>query len=93
VPPLLNIQSVSSNTPKGVTFPSFLSVIRAPHLETAANLGRLLCTNCPPQVVLVSSMGVTKPDNPLNCRGDGKILMWKLMAEEYLVNSGQCRCS
>ena len=91
-----------------------------------------------PQVVLVSSMGVTKPNHPLNRIGDGKvrawghtrarmpwlapapasrtassaptalaaaplpagplpaayclpplqILMWKHMAEEYLVNSG-----
>lgn len=40
------------------------------------------------QVVLVSSMGVTKPDHPLNRIGNGKILMWKRMAEEYLVNSG-----
>ena len=40
------------------------------------------------QVVLISSMGVTKPDHPLNRIGGGKILMWKRMAEEYLVNSG-----
>jgi hypothetical protein len=46
------------------------------------------------QVVLISSMGVTKPDHPLNRIGDGKILFWKRMAEEYLVNSGAVRhCS
>ena len=49
-------------------------------------------THRPPQVVLVSSMGVTKPEHPLNCIGGGKILMWKRMAEEYLVNSGECSC-
>ena len=40
----------------------------------------------------MSSMGVTKPDHPLNRIGGGKILMWKRMAEQYLVNSGQCQC-
>ncbi|KAL4425711.1 hypothetical protein ABPG75_009727 [Micractinium tetrahymenae] len=40
------------------------------------------------QVVLVSSMGVTKADHPLNRIGGGKILFWKRMASEYLVNSG-----
>lgn len=33
------------------------------------------CTVGLPQVVLVSSMGVTKPDHPLNRIGDGKILV------------------
>lgn len=40
------------------------------------------------QVVLVSSMGVTKPDHPLNRIGGGNILVWKRLAEEYLANSG-----
>eukprot|EP00887_Chlorella_sp_A99_P007468 scaffold2.g7468.t1 len=38
------------------------------------------------QVVLVSSMGVTRPDRPLN--RIGQILTWKRRAEEYLVNQG-----
>ncbi|GAB4821230.1 hypothetical protein N2152v2_008276 [Parachlorella kessleri] len=33
-------------------------------------------------------MGVTKADHPLNRIGNGKILFWKRMAEEYLANSG-----
>eukprot|EP00884_Botryococcus_braunii_P014981 jgi/Botrbrau1/23484/Bobra.106_1s0036.2 len=40
------------------------------------------------KVVLVSSMGVTQPDNFLNTIGDGKILLWKRKAEEYLIASG-----
>lgn len=40
------------------------------------------------RVVLVSSMGVTQPDNMLNSIGDGKILLYKRKAEEYLVASG-----
>lgn len=40
------------------------------------------------RVVLVSSMGVTKADHPLNRIGNGKILFWKHMSEEYLQNSG-----
>lgn len=40
------------------------------------------------QVVIVSSMGVTQPDNNLNKIGDGKILLWKRKAEEYLIASG-----
>ena len=38
------------------------------------------------QIILVSSMGVTQPDHPLNQMG--KILMWKYFAEQYLKNSG-----
>ncbi|PSC75336.1 Nucleoside-diphosphate-sugar epimerase [Micractinium conductrix] len=40
------------------------------------------------QVVLISSMGTTKPAHPLNRIGGGNILFWKNMAAEYLVNSG-----
>ncbi|MEL6581211.1 MAG: SDR family oxidoreductase [Cyanobacteria bacterium J06621_12] len=40
------------------------------------------------QVVLVGSMGGTDENNPLNMMGNGKILIWKRKAEEYLVNSG-----
>eukprot|EP00808_Paulinella_micropora_P001682 g38098.t1 len=39
-------------------------------------------------VVLVSSMGGTKPDHFLNKIGGGKILLWKRKAEEYLMASG-----
>lgn len=46
-------------------------------------------------VVLVSSMGVTNPDDFLNTlgkdkdgNGDGDILIWKRRAEKYLVDSG-----
>ena len=45
------------------------------------------------QVVLVSSMGVTKADHPLNRIGGGNILLWKRMAEEYLANSGAPACT
>lgn len=40
------------------------------------------------KVVLVSSMGGTQPENPLNKFGNGNILLWKRKAEEYLVRSG-----
>lgn len=40
------------------------------------------------QVVLVSSRGVTDPNNRLNAIGNGKILLWKRKAEEYLADSG-----
>ena len=39
------------------------------------------------QFVLVSSRGVTQPDNPLN-RMFGNILVWKLKGEDYLRASG-----
>jgi uncharacterized protein YbjT (DUF2867 family) len=39
-------------------------------------------------IVLVSSMGVTNVNHPLNSIGNGNILIWKRKAEEYLVNSG-----
>lgn len=40
------------------------------------------------QVVLVSSMGGTDPENALNKLGDGNILQWKRKAEQYLMASG-----
>jgi len=40
------------------------------------------------QVVLISSMGGTKPDHFLNTMGNGNILLWKRKAEKYLVESG-----
>mmetsp|Transcript_16257 Transcript_16257/g.26855 ORF Transcript_16257/g.26855 Transcript_16257/m.26855 type:complete len:431 (-) Transcript_16257:388-1680(-) len=39
-------------------------------------------------VVLVSSMGGTDPSNMLNKIGDGNILLWKRLAERYLIASG-----
>lgn len=39
-------------------------------------------------VVLVSSMGGTDESNRLNNLGNGKILVWKRKAEEYLIASG-----
>ncbi len=39
-------------------------------------------------VILVSSMGGTVPDHPLNRIGNGNILVWKKKAEKYLVASG-----
>lgn len=39
-------------------------------------------------IVLVGSMGGTNENHPLNMMGNGKILIWKRKAEEYLVNSG-----
>ena len=33
-------------------------------------------------------MGGTNEDHPLNKMGNGKILIWKRKAEEYLANSG-----
>lgn len=39
-------------------------------------------------IVLVSSMGGKYPDHPLNALGEGKILIWKRKAEEYLRDSG-----
>ena len=38
-------------------------------------------------VVLCSSMGGTNKKNPLNALGNGKILLWKRKAEEYLLDS------
>lgn len=37
--------------------------------------------------ILISSMGVVRHDHPFN-QQYGKLLMWKRMAEEYLMNSG-----
>ena len=39
-------------------------------------------------IVLVGSMGGTNENHPLNKMGNGKILIWKRKAEEYLANSG-----
>ncbi|MGA1603170.1 MAG: SDR family oxidoreductase [Prochlorothrix sp.] len=39
-------------------------------------------------VVLVSSMGGTQPDHPLNRLGNGNVLVWKRKAEQYLLDSG-----
>lgn len=38
--------------------------------------------------VVVGSMGGTQPENFLNTLGNGKILMWKRKAEQYLIASG-----
>lgn len=40
------------------------------------------------QIVLVGSMGGTNPNHPLNSLGNGKILIWKRKAEQYLADSG-----
>ena len=40
------------------------------------------------KVVLISSMGGTDENHPLNKLGNGNILIWKRKAEEYLINSG-----
>lgn len=39
-------------------------------------------------IVLVGSMGGTNENHPLNSIGDGKILIWKRKAEQYLIDSG-----
>ncbi|PSF31980.1 hypothetical protein C7H19_22040 [Aphanothece hegewaldii CCALA 016] len=39
-------------------------------------------------IVLVGSMGGTNENHPLNSLGNGKILIWKRKAEQYLINSG-----
>ncbi|KAJ0962377.1 hypothetical protein J5N97_030205 [Dioscorea zingiberensis] len=39
-------------------------------------------------IVLVGSMGGTDINNPLNNIGNGKILVWKRKAEQYLADSG-----
>ncbi|MGF1538976.1 MAG: SDR family oxidoreductase [Pleurocapsa sp.] len=39
-------------------------------------------------IVLVGSMGGTNPNHPLNSLGNGKILLWKRQAEQYLIDSG-----
>ncbi|MEM9275354.1 MAG: SDR family oxidoreductase [Cyanobacteria bacterium P01_F01_bin.143] len=39
-------------------------------------------------IVLVGSMGGTMPNHPLNQMGNGKILIWKRKAEQYLIDSG-----
>ena len=39
-------------------------------------------------VILVGSMGGTKPDHFLNTMGDGKILLWKRKSEKYLLDQG-----
>lgn len=40
------------------------------------------------QIVVVGSMGGTNPNHPLNSLGNGKILIWKRKAEQYLADSG-----
>ncbi|WOL01983.1 hypothetical protein Cni_G10702 [Canna indica] len=40
------------------------------------------------QIVLVGSMGGTDINHPLNSIGNGKILIWKRKAEQYLADSG-----
>ncbi|CAL9055149.1 unnamed protein product [Musa banksii] len=40
------------------------------------------------QIVLVGSMGGTDINHPLNNIGNGKILIWKRKAEQYLADSG-----
>ncbi|THU50035.1 hypothetical protein C4D60_Mb06t15830 [Musa balbisiana] len=40
------------------------------------------------QIVLVGSMGGTDINHPLNNIGNGKILIWKRKAEQYLAESG-----
>ena len=40
------------------------------------------------RIVVVGSMGGTNENHPLNKMGNGKILIWKRKAEEYLANSG-----
>lgn len=37
------------------------------------------------RVVIISSMGITQPENMLNSIADGKILLWKRKAEEFLL--------
>jgi len=39
-------------------------------------------------IVLVGSMGGTNENHPLNFIGNGKILIWKRKAEQYLIDSG-----
>lgn len=39
-------------------------------------------------IVLVGSMGGTNENHPLNSLGNGKILIWKRQAEQYLIDSG-----
>jgi len=39
-------------------------------------------------IVLVGSMGGTNENHPLNSIGNGKILIWKRKAEQYLIDSG-----
>ena len=39
------------------------------------------------RVVLISSMGGSDENNPLNRLGGGKVLVWKRVAEEYLIDS------
>jgi uncharacterized protein YbjT (DUF2867 family) len=39
-------------------------------------------------IVLVGSMGGTNSNHPLNSLGNGKILIWKRQAEQYLIDSG-----
>lgn len=40
------------------------------------------------KVVLISSLGITNPDNILNKIGNGRILDWKLKSEDHLRASG-----
>ncbi len=40
------------------------------------------------RIVLVGSMGGTNENHPLNSIGNGKILIWKRKAEQYLIDSG-----
>ncbi len=39
-------------------------------------------------IILMGSMGGTNENHPLNKLGNGNILIWKRIAEEYLIDSG-----
>jgi len=41
------------------------------------------------RVVIISSMGVTQPENMLNSIAGGRILLWKRKAEEYLMGAAR----
>lgn len=40
-------------------------------------------------VVVIGSMGGTNENHMLNSIGNGKILIWKRKAEQYLIDSGK----
>ena len=75
------ISSVGARGKDGPDRPEMVDYEGVRNLVDAAKAARVR------QFVLVSSRGVTQPDNPLN-RMFGNILVWKLKGEDYLRASG-----
>ncbi len=75
------ISALGSGAPKGPNSPEFVDYGGTKNLVNASVLAKV------DQVVLVSSLGATKVDHPLN-KAFGNVLIWKLKGEDELRASG-----